>query len=289
MKTGLIVLLIPFGIASGSAFGGNSGTRFPAIPGWAQSADSASYTPDNLWDFIDGAAELFLSYGFADLHVAEYVHPSGTDVRVELYRHRSAADAFGMYSQERNPVNHFCNIGTQGYREAGILNFLSGEFYVKLSTHGTGPDAQNALESVATAVAADLGSRSGWPPVLEAFPPAGKVLNGESYVAENFLGYKILRSAYTAEYEGGFRLFIIDGGTSEESIAVLKSYLGTIGANVPKDMTVAFTVSDVHNGHIYLSLAGRFICGTLGSVRDDVARQYLQELQKRVQEPSKSH
>ncbi len=289
MKTILIVVFISLLIAPPGVRGADHGIHFPTIPGWTQSADSASYTPDNLWDFIDGAAELFLSYGFTDLHVAEYVNPAGTDVRVELYRHRSAADAFGMYSQERNPGNHFCDIGTQGYREAGILNFLSGEFYVKLSTHGTGPEAQNALESIAKAVAAHLESRSGWPPVLNAFPPAGKVVNGESYVAENFLGYQDLRCAYIAEYDGGFRLFIIDGGTSEKSTEVLKSYLGTIGAPHPKDMTVAFGVPDPHNGKVYLSLAGRYVCGTVGSIRGDLARRYLQELQKRVQEPSENH
>jgi len=39
-----------------------------------------------------------------------------------------------MYAQERNPKHSFMSIGVQAYREEGILNFLTGTYYVKITT-----------------------------------------------------------------------------------------------------------------------------------------------------------
>ncbi|MZP56855.1 MAG: hypothetical protein GT600_15540, partial [Bacteroidales bacterium] len=45
---------------------------FPELNGFRKSEKYPVYTPENLWDFIDGAADGFLSLGFIDLHIAEY-------------------------------------------------------------------------------------------------------------------------------------------------------------------------------------------------------------------------
>ena len=45
------------------------------------------YTADNLWEVINGAAELYLAYDFQDLHQAIYSADNEREVRVELYRH----------------------------------------------------------------------------------------------------------------------------------------------------------------------------------------------------------
>ena len=45
---------------------------FPEEQGWKLSTDFPVYTPDNLWDYINGAADGYLSFGFQDLTMAEY-------------------------------------------------------------------------------------------------------------------------------------------------------------------------------------------------------------------------
>ncbi|MBE0674052.1 MAG: hypothetical protein IH591_05275, partial [Bacteroidales bacterium] len=46
---------------------------FPVVSGFKIVRDYPVYTPGDLWDYINGAAEAYLSYGFSELHIAEYV------------------------------------------------------------------------------------------------------------------------------------------------------------------------------------------------------------------------
>ena len=44
----------------------------PGITGWQLAGNSYHYLPENLYNYINGAADLFLSYGFVKLVGAEY-------------------------------------------------------------------------------------------------------------------------------------------------------------------------------------------------------------------------
>ena len=35
---------------------------FPLVEGWTRTGDVSTYDADNLWEYIDGAAELFIEY-----------------------------------------------------------------------------------------------------------------------------------------------------------------------------------------------------------------------------------
>ena len=164
-----------FGIILGLLLGSATASRadeagglFPPVEGWKMIPGAMVYTADNLWDIIDGAAEVFLSYGFVDLHIAEYENASGTDVRVEAYRHTSCANAFGIYAQERKPEYHFITVGTQGYIEENVLNFLCGVYYVKISSHRRGKEGLDAMRLLARKVEEHLKQERRWPPPARA-------------------------------------------------------------------------------------------------------------------------
>ncbi len=158
----------------GTVRGQEASSPFPSVAGWVMTPDTAVYTPDNLYDLIDGAADVYLSYGFVDLHLADYRRSDGTEVRVEVYHHSTPANAFGIYSQERKPDYHFIPVGVQGYKDEGVLNFLAGPYYVKISTHATGPGANQALAVIAQASAAHLRQDTAFPAPLRLFPPGGR-------------------------------------------------------------------------------------------------------------------
>src|ERR1039458_1446475 len=141
--TPCIIILLSIVLAS-PASAQDSTSLFPSFRGWTIATDKTVYNPNNLWDIIDGAADLFLEYGFVDLHIGRYHKGEDSEIRVELYKFDSEVDAFGIYSQERNPEYAFIDIGVQAYREEGVLNFLTGIYYVKIMTPLRGEDALNA-------------------------------------------------------------------------------------------------------------------------------------------------
>ena len=105
----------------------------PQITKWAQTEKAQNYYPENLFEYINGAAEIYLAYDFQELIVSQHKKDqSEMNVAVEIYHMGSEKNAFGIYSAERFSDNTFIDVGLQGYMEEGTLNFLVGQYYVKL-------------------------------------------------------------------------------------------------------------------------------------------------------------
>ena len=89
------------------------------------------YTGEDLWDYINGAADGYLAYHFVKLKIAGYKDGSGHIVKVEVYRQQQPEDAYGRYSMERSPDYHFIKIGAEGYSEPGLVNLYEEMILLK--------------------------------------------------------------------------------------------------------------------------------------------------------------
>jgi len=256
---------------------------FPEIKGWNLTSNERVYLPSDLWDIIDGAADTYLSYNFIDLHLADYTNESGLNVRVELYRHSSFDNTFGIYTTERSPDYHFMKIGSEGYLEEGALNFLCGYYYVKLTTASEGEDARNAMVQIAEGVEKNLRQDHNWPDVLQILP-SDRIPYSEHYIAENFLGFEFLNSAFTAEYskEGeDFQVFIIRTVTPEEVREMLGKYLKF----TKQDEQISdgqFKIYDPYNGDIDIILKGNTLAGIVGCDTATVLDEYINLLRSKL-------
>ena len=257
---------------------------YPEVKGWKLTIEENVYTPNNLWDVIDGAADLFLEYNFVDLHIARYQKSADLEIKVELYRHKSAVDAFGMYSQERYPDYHFIDLGTQGYVEKGTVNFLCGEYYIKISTVQSEKAAQDGLMTIGGSLEKRLKRMKSWPSLIAAFPTKGKQANTEQYVARNFLGYSFFNSVFTASYNDGAALkaFIMRLQSPDEASKTIETYLATLPQEgKSKTEGGRFRVRDPHNGIITFILNQNNIYGVIGA-EDKISETLLTELGRRL-------
>ena len=141
LLAGLLLILL-FGSASAQEF------MFPELQGYKKNTDFQVFAPDNLWDFINGAAETYLAYGFVDLHVAEYKKGKNV-IKLEIYRQSDHTMAFGIYSTERSPSFKYMKLGSQGYSADGAINFFKGNYYVKIRTYSKSEKTLQAAESLA--------------------------------------------------------------------------------------------------------------------------------------------
>jgi hypothetical protein len=263
--------------AGASAFNGKP-FAFPEIRGWKQSSEIQTFVPKTLYEYIDGAADLYLAYDFQELVVAEYLNDRKASVTVEIYRHKSSNDAFGIYSQERSPDASYVNLGVQGYLGQNILNCLSGRCYIKLNSYGTGSEDPEVLRLFAGKVLENLGEEGGLPSILSSFPVEGKIKNSEKYIAKNFLGYPFLNSAFTADYDLSgekFKLFLIECGEKGGCGNVIQNYLRQIKSSDPGVSEKRYTLSDPHHGVVDLCWEGNSIRGILDTKDADLRTRYL--------------
>ena len=212
MKSRGIVSLVFFSLSLGLLSCGGSepgdsaaeappagGQDFPAVEGWTQAGEVLIYDADNLWEYINGAAELFVEFGVQTTRVADLAS-GGVTVTVDLYDMGAPLNAFGVYEREK-PGDDIPVPGAM----AGLVSapyqalLVKGRTYAKVNTlegELTDESGRGLLEALAAALpgGADL------PPELELLPEAGKVAGTEGYKPMAFLGQSALTDCIYAEY-----------------------------------------------------------------------------------------
>ena len=260
---------------------------FPEITGWRQSAEIQTYKPDTLFEYINGGADLYLAYDFLELKVAEYSNEKKASVVIEIYHHKTPNDAFGIYSQERLPDANLLDIGAQAYIETNVLNFLTGPYYVKISSFKTGPDDRDVLVAFAKMISTNLGEKGKLPSILSFFPEEGKRKNSEKFIRKNFLSYSFFHSAFTADYELSgtkFKLFIIEGVERDDCRVMIQKYLQQTGNPAKDAVEGRYLLSDPYNGKVDLHWKGKNIWGILNMNDASLRSKYLKLFEEGLQE-----
>jgi hypothetical protein len=271
-------------------------TFLPKPGEWQPAEPPEQYLPENLFEYIDGAAEAFLSYNFQELLVAQYKNksfPTGS-LTVEVYDMGTGLQAFGMYGAERTPDSAFIPIGVQGYYEEGSLNFLAGRYYIKLMCYDCGPAAENTLKSLAADIAGRVPDKTDLPVLLAAFPRAGLAANSEKYILRNFQGLSFLQNGFQADYKldgREFQCFIVETADEAKAEALAGRYLDNYkrsGSDI-KSLEAGTAFKDKYLLNIFAARVGRFLCGVtrIPDGQEETGRAYLALLVKSLKTASR--
>lgn len=277
-------LITGFFIAVCTVTNSNPVSLFPHIKGWETKIDKTVYGKLNLWEYINGAADLYLAYDFENLHMAEYTSKKGQAVRVEIYRHSSPENAYGIYTAERMTNYKFINVGVQGYVEPDALNFLTGEYYVKIMSSGTAAIEESALLNMAWEINSELHRDNKLPDVIDLFPAEGKIANSEKYIAQDFLGYSFLHSAFTADYDiqEKFKLFVIKLENEASAKKMIDSYTELVNEDKIIRTGDIYIIKDLFNGTVILSVKYNYIIGIINTENKDLAVSYLNKTKAKL-------
>lgn len=207
LKRIAIPVFFLFALSAAAAQGADAASRAgllnlvnAPLPASLHAAGAPVFYGENLYEYIDGGAELFHSFAMKTLLHQEY-KAGETDLTVDVYDMGSLENAFGTYAAERSPNYKFVQIGAEGYQDEGILNFFQDRYYVKLAAFG--PNAATAMEQSARSLSARIGGRAAMPEFLNRFPAEGRKTRSEIYLRAAPLGHPFLGPAYLATYESG--------------------------------------------------------------------------------------
>lgn len=149
-----------------------------------------SYDADNLYEYINGHAEYYLSSGFRSLNVFEYA-PEGEQqpqLVINLYNLSEPLFAFGVLMDELAPDAKPLELGTMAFMVEQGINLIYGPYYLQLSSF----EEQLDLNAVGQALAQALQQAVGEVAALNlSFPNLGEPL--ETYfVKEDYRGFDFL-------------------------------------------------------------------------------------------------
>ncbi len=153
-------------------------------PGWAQAGPLRTFTGQDLFNQIDGGAELFLEFGFVKLRLQGYVRGQA-ELTLSAYEMESAASALGVYLMKMGKETPFPGLEARNSCEEVQLTMLKGRYFVQVDNLGEVPAATAEAVALANAFLAGVARESG-PTPLDALPAEGRMPGTERLVRGPF-------------------------------------------------------------------------------------------------------
>ena len=209
--------------------------------GWKWDGKEMKYNSKTLFSYIDGAAELYLAYGFQNLTVRRFEKSNQPPILLELYEMASSEDAYGVFSFEHQ--DEAVGIGQGSEFGGGLLRFWKGKYFVSIYAEGEGAEVESGILKMGRAAANSIPA-VGPEPKLVGFIP-GKdlglvdkslhylkshvLLNQRFFIAhQNILNLSRKTEAVLAQYLQGkqkTQLLLIRYPDSKEAADAYRSFM----------------------------------------------------------------
>ena len=227
------------------------------VEGWEADGPPRTFDADNLFEYLDGAAEGYLIFGFEKLQ--NVACKKGEDsIVIDISEMTDEDAAYGLFAARRDPQMAVSPIGMGGEILAQRANFAKGRFYVQLAAT-PGEDYRPTLQAFVAALEKNIEGRSSPPEELAWFPTEG--LRSVRLIPESVLGLSALKRGYVGEYASG-QAFIVTEASAESATAVLaKLRQRFAGAAVADVADEAFQFNDKYLGGLCFFRKGRYLAG----------------------------
>jgi len=146
--------------------------------GWKPAGKTATYDSTKLYVYMDGAAEIFLEMGFADLRVQQYKSAAGKELSLELFRMKNDTAALGMFLWEAGrkslhpPIDVPCKINPHQFV------FFSREYFVRIGNFSGDSLLLPVMEKLAKTLLQKIGYGRDLH-LFEQLPQKGRILFSE--------------------------------------------------------------------------------------------------------------
>ena len=270
LSTVLMVCLLACGGGSPDPVGGSLARYFPVRnddEGLEKASDLRTFAGDSLWEYINGGAELYHTYGFVRVSTADY-RSSQVELVLDLYEFKSPEGAYGLYSMLRPDSPDLVRLGVEGFFTGASLDFVKGNILARVIGFDETPETGEAIRSLATQVASLLPGATERPAMFSLFPQENAIANTDKLIGESFLGQAFLKMVYTRDYAVGsdtLTLFI----TNDPNGAALASWFTQISekerspvslVDLPFDENYSLLITNPYYGDILAGLRkGRLV------------------------------
>jgi len=190
-------------------------------PGWQQAGAQRHYTADNLFDYKDGAAEGYLSFGF--VRMASVSCKSGDNtLDIDISQMSDPDSAWGIFAANSDPRQPIAPLGMGGQIQKQNASFARGPYYVEIVETASNLDADDTatMKAFAAGIEAHIEGRTAPPSQLKWFPAEDLV--SVRLIPESVLGFKELKRGFVARYKQG-QAFVVPTASPESAAATLKT------------------------------------------------------------------
>jgi len=229
------------------------------------------YVGQSLYEYINGGAEVYHLYKFVEVVTATYKYGE-TEIVADIYSFKNADMAYGMYSTLRPGSPQIVNLGVEGFTFGTSLDFVKGNFIVRLIGYDDTPETETAITMLAVELNKSVAGTISKPEMFLLFPPDSKIEYTNKIYAESFMGRQPLTNFYTFDYQiesDTVTLFISNDENGSkfrqwfESIEYDEASMKAI-KSLPFDQPKSFITEDSYYGAIAAGIKKGKLLGIIG-------------------------
>jgi hypothetical protein len=132
-----------------------------------------------LYDYINGGAELYLQYGFKKMAKRIYKTENESEIKAEIFDLKEPKNAFGVFSYSKDTSN--TEIGQGGQYIGGSLIFWQDRFYVSIFAHKDDPQTKEKILELGRKISEGIGTKGTLPSSYQLIPERSVVKGSTFY------------------------------------------------------------------------------------------------------------
>lgn len=149
------------------------------IDGWHPITQDQSYQRSNLYEYIDGGAELYLSYGFKTVLNRIYSKPGQPDMIVDIFDMGDSRDAFGLFMHSRESIDTLVGQGSE--YSSGMLNFWKDRYFISILGGSEKEDVGDVIFNIAKHIEQAISLQGALPEALNFLPQENLIKESVRY------------------------------------------------------------------------------------------------------------
>lgn len=188
------------------------------------------FTPENLYEKINGRAEYYIAYDVIGMTFASFEKKtdSGCYINLSIYDMGRPINAFGVFSGERSSEGQHLELGRDAYRSGADYYVWHGQYYIQIIASNTLDESKNVGFELAEKLSDSLpdSGESVWG--LTALPKENRVPQSIQYFLVDAMGLDFMRNVYTAKYYKGdtvLSVFLSKEDSSESAQKTLEKFI----------------------------------------------------------------
>ncbi|MBM3296725.1 MAG: hypothetical protein FJY83_03910, partial [Candidatus Aminicenantes bacterium] len=210
-----------------------------ALPGLKSEGAARTFRGEQLYDHLNGGAEIFMEYGFKAAVAQDLVDERGRGFVLEIFEMEDDAAAYGLFTYYRTSGGDVPALGDAAHLADYYLGLWSGRHVAIVTAQsGGGEDEASILRLVGRAVA-DRIPGGGTLPRLPSLLPGGDREPGSEKYFEGGLGFLNsveffvgdvfgARRGAKAAFPGGYDVFLLEYERPQESLRAFSRAEGAL-------------------------------------------------------------
>jgi len=160
------------------------------------------FTPENLYEHINGRAEFFIAYAVEGMTFAGFVKTdlNGPFVDLFIYDMGNPTNAFGVFSAEKSQEGSPLLLGRLAYKQGANYYIWKGRYYITVIASETSTKLEAIGKELAEKTSHALNDSGGEVWGLSAFPQKDLIAGTIKYVRTDAMGLDFMKNTYMAQY-----------------------------------------------------------------------------------------